>query len=160
MHGLPLTCHVSAAQVLKKSETWFPAQVTQPAWLSLLTDPVAGKTMQFSFIKKLLTPKICHWKSHGSLKNASLKNQYWWINWTIIMCLSGYLKIDEQRKCKAHEAAKKGLQRLLKGWKIARKLLFWKQPGSRPSEIREVACSHDFKSLLRHIICVFPNTKR
>lgn len=31
------------------------------------------------------------------------------------VCLSGYLKIDEQRKCKAHKAAKKGLQRLLKG---------------------------------------------
>lgn len=39
------------------------------------------------------------------------------------MCLSGYLKIYEQRKCKGQEAARKGLQRLFKGEEIEKKVL-------------------------------------
>lgn len=90
-----------------------------PACLALLTyRPYGWWNNAISFIKNSWLQRSITANSHGSKSYASLKNQYWRINRTITVYLSGYLKIDEQRKCKAHEAAKRGLQRLLMDEKL------------------------------------------
>ena len=70
------------------------------------------------------------------------------------MCLSGYLKIDGQIKCKGQEAATRGLQRLLKGGKIEKKLLLLETAWLSPTETKVVAPSLDFES----VICVSSQT--
>lgn len=53
-----------------------------------------------SFIKNSWLQRSVSANHHGSKSHAGLKNQYWRINWTIVVCLSGYLKIDEQKNAK------------------------------------------------------------